>query len=269
MYNEIADQYESADRFGAMSLSHACAIKQIHDANIGMCLYYKVLDLGVSDGSFLKKISQHMKQASFTGIDLSQQMLERAKKNMPQLTAIEGSPAQASQFLPLHSQDLVLAHFMNAYMPIHSLFDQAALMTRANGHFSFMTTTYDSFPIAQQNLANFIAGNTLGSSVVGHYYKSMVNNTPVSASQHELLSTFEGHQFEVVAHERFMVPIFLKDIDELAHFGMEGTWFLNTLNVSMIPRQFLIERLSRLFEKIFVFPYEDTHVIDVILAKKR
>lgn len=268
IYDEIAEQYESADRFGAMSCSHACASKQIHDANIGMLLHYKVLDLGVGDASFIKNLSQEMKQATFTGIDCSSKMLEQAKKAQPQLTLIEGSAANASELLPLHSQDLVLAHFVNAYIPMHALFKQAELLTRANGYFSFITTTYDSFPLAQQYLANFIASRSLWSSIVGHYYKSMVKSTPVAANQQDLLATFGMHQFEVIAHERLTLPIRLNNIDELIHFGIEGTWFLNTLNVSVLPRQFLIQRLRRLFEKIFVFPYEDTHVIDVVLARK-
>ncbi|MEX0914080.1 MAG: hypothetical protein WDZ57_03920 [Demequina sp.] len=51
-------------------------------------------------------------------------------------------------------------------------------------------------------------------------------------------------------------------------FGIEGTWFLNSLSIRMLPKNFLLQRLKRLFSKIFTFPYEDTHIIDVVLAKK-
>nr|WP_232002385.1 hypothetical protein [Legionella sainthelensi] len=37
-----------------------------------------------------------------------------------------------------------------------------------------ITTTYDSFPVAQQCLAEFISTGSILSSVVGHYYKSIV-----------------------------------------------------------------------------------------------
>ena len=57
-------------------------------------------------------------------------------------------------------------------------------------------------------------------------------------------------------------------IPELAMFGIEGTWFLNSLSVRMLPKNFLIQRMKRVFSKIFTFPYHDTHVIDIILAKK-
>lgn len=267
MYNNIAGQYATANRFGSISESHKCAIEQIKNAHLGFRPHYKVLDLGVGDGAFLQKLKQHMPQAEFTGIDVSKEMLKRACTALP-LTTIEGSATEASRYLPHHSQDLVLAHFINAYIPINTLFSEAKLLTRASGHFSLITTTYDSFPVAQQHLANFISKESLLSSIVGHYYKAIVKNTTVAASEEELLNAFTEHQFHVVEHQRLHIPITLNNIDELALFGIEGTWFLNTLSIRMLPKNFLIQRLKRLFSKIFTFPYQDTHIIDVVLAKK-
>jgi ubiquinone/menaquinone biosynthesis C-methylase UbiE len=269
MYNQIADQYEFADRFGAITQSHACAIAQIRAAHLGETPFYKVLDLGVGDASFIKKLSCYLSEASYSGIDISSQMLAHAKQNMPQFTAIEGNSAHASELLPFHSQDLVLAHFINAYIPIDLLFEQAERLTRANGTFSVITTTYDSFPVAQQYLADFIASNSIWSTMVGHYYKSMIKNTTVATNQQSLLKTFDNHQFEVIAHQRLNLPIDLENIDDLAQFGIEGTWFLNTVNVNFLPKRFLIKRMRQFFEKIFTFPYQDTHVVDVVLARKR
>jgi ubiquinone/menaquinone biosynthesis C-methylase UbiE len=267
MYSEIAGQTATADQFGSISESHRIAIEQIKREHLGLRPGYKVLDFGVGNGAFLEKLRQHMPAAEFTGIDISAEMLARARRAVP-LTAIEGSATQASHYLPHHSQDLVLAHFINAYVPIHTLFNEADLLTRANGYFSLITTTYESFPIAQQHLAEFIAEGTLVSTVVGHYYKAMVKNTTVASGLDELMHVFAQHQFKVVQHQRIRIPVTLNNIDDLALFGIEGTWFLNTISMRMLPKNFLIERLKRLFSKIFTFPYHDTHIIDVVLAKK-
>lgn len=267
MYNEIAGHYATADQFGSISKSHHAAIEQIKREHLGLRPHYKVLDFGVGNGAFLEKLRHYMPEADFTGIDISTEMLARARKKLP-LTAIEASATEASRYLPHHSQDLVLAHFINAYIPIHTLFNEADLLTRANGHFSLITTTYESFPVAQQHLANFIAQDTLLSKVVGHYYKTMVKNTTVAAGLDELMHVFTQHQFRIVQHERLRIPITLQNIDELARFGIEGTWFLNTISMRMLPKNFLLQRLKRLFGQIFTFPYHDTHIIDVILAKK-
>lgn len=267
MYNNIAAHYDTANQFGSISESLEQAIAQIIRAQLGLRPHYKVLDLGVGNGAFLHQLKPHMPSAEFTGIDVSSDMLKHAKDILPLIT-IEASATEASHYLPPHSQDLVLAHFINAYIPIHALFNEAKLLTRSNGHFSLITTTYDSFPVAQQQLATFIAKGSLLSSIVGHYYKAIVKNTTVAASQDELLTAFSDHQFDVVEHQRIHIPITLNNIDELALFGIEGTWFLNSLSIRMLPKNFLIERLKRLFNKIFTFPYHDTHIIDVVLAKK-
>ncbi|RAP38381.1 MULTISPECIES: class I SAM-dependent methyltransferase [Legionella] len=267
MYNQISGHYATADKFGSLSLSHHEAIAQIKKAHLGQRPHYKVLDLGVGNGAFLKQLKQYMPEADFTGIDISSEMLKEASQTLD-LTAIEGSATEASRFLPQHSQDLVLAHFVNAYIPIHTLFNEANQLTRANGHFSLITTTYESFPIAQQQLAQFIAEDSLISTVVGHYYKAMVKNTTVASGLDELKHVFDQHHFKIEQHKRLAIPITLNNIDELATFGIEGTWFLNSISIRMLPKNFLIQRLKRLFSKIFTFPYHDTHIIDVILAKK-
>lgn len=267
MYNSIADHYATANRFGAINISHECAIQQIVKAHLGNKPHYKVLDLGVGDGSFLHHLQAHIPDSKFTGIDISAEMLKHAKATLP-LTAIESSATEASHVLPHHSQDLVLAHFINAYIPIEKLFHQAKLLTRANGHFSIITTTYDSFPNAQRQLAEFVAQESILSRIVGHYYKGIIKNTTVAAGEDALMSAFTQHQFEVIAHQRLSIPITLNNIDELALFGIEGTWFLNSLSIRMLPKKFLLNRLKRLFSKIFTFPYKDTHVIDVVLARK-
>lgn len=266
-YEEIAGHYATADRFGSISQSHRAAIAQIKREHLGLRPHYKVLDFGVGNGAFLEKLHEFMPEADFTGIDVSAQMLARAHRTLP-LTTIETSATEASRYLPHHSQDLVLAHFINAYIPIQTLFNEADLLTRSNGYFSLITTTYESFPVAQNYLANFISQGTLLSTVVGHYYKSLIKNTTVASGIDELIHVFTQHQFKMVRHERLYIPIVLENIDELIKFGIEGTWFLNNLAIRMLPKNFLLQRLKRLFSQIFTFPYHDTHIIDVILAKK-
>lgn len=267
MCNHTAQYDATANRFGAISESHRLAIAQMKKFHLGLKSDYKILDLGVGNGALLQKLHQEMPLASFTGIDVCGEMLKQAQKALP-LTTIEGNAIEAERFLPPHSQDLVLAHFINAFIPINSLFNEARLLTRANGHFSLITTTYDSFPRAQELLAQFIAKDSILSTVIGHYYKSMVKNSTVAANKEELLLSFQRNQFEVIAHERLEIPMCLNTIDDLALFGIDGTWFLNSLSIRMLPKYFLIQRLKRLFTKIFTFPYYDTHIIDVVLAKK-
>lgn len=266
IYNAIASQYATADCFGSITESHHTAIQQIKES-IGEHPPLSVLDLGVGDGAFLRKIKPLFPAAELTGIDVSGEMLKRARADLF-LNTIEASAAEATHYLPLNSQDLILAHFINAYVPISILFKQAEMLTRKNGYFSMITTTYESFPIAQQHLADFIARESILSSIVGHYYKAVVKNTTVASGEEELLQALDQHQFKIIEHHRLHIPVTLNNIEELALFGIEGTWFLNSLSIRMLPRNFLLQRIKHLFNKIFTFPYQDTHVIDIVLAQK-
>ena len=267
MYNAIAKRYDIADQFGSISKSHAIAIDQIEQVMKDHHLPVKVLDLGIGNGAFLHKLLPVLKQANLTGIDISSEMINIAQQNLP-IRCIEASATEASQYLPAHSQDLILAHFINAYIPIDTLFEQARLLTRTSGYFSMITTTYESFPEAQRMICEFINDGSIVGRFVGHYYKNLVRNSTVASGQADLFNTLEKHGFDTIDHQRLEIPIKLNTIDELILFGIDGTWFLNTLSMRMLPKQFLVERLKRLFERIFTFPYEDVHIIDVVLAGK-
>ncbi|HAF87902.1 MAG: methyltransferase [Legionellaceae bacterium] len=256
-----------ADQFGSITTAQLAAVEQISQQRLGKRLGYKVLDFGVGNGLFLKKLQQCMPQADFTGIDISTRMLVEARKNLA-LTVIEGNATQASRYLPLCSQDLVLAHFINAYVSIPDLFKEARILTRPNGFFSFITTTYESFPLAQARLANFIAADSFIGTTIGHYYKAMIKNTTVVGGKHELVNMLAQQTFTIKKHRRLAIPITLNTPDELALFSLEGTWFLNSLPLRMLPKPFLLARLKKLFSKIFEFPYHDTHIIDIVLAQK-
>jgi len=268
LYDEIANNYTIANRFGSITHSHDCAIKQLNQSELNHKHKHKILDLGVGDGNFLHRLKQHMPSADYTGFDISEKMLEVASEQCEGLNAIMASGADASQYLPTQSQDLILMHFISAYIPLDSLFKQVQVLSRPNGYASIITSTYESFPKGQEHLANFIAQDTLLSCFVGHYYKKVIKNTTVATGSKELLETIHQHQFEVIDHQHLDIPITFNNVDELVEFGFDGTWFLNGLEFYFIPHGFLKKRFKQVFNKIFTFPYQDTHVIDVVLIKK-
>lgn len=278
LYNQIAEHYDAADQFGAITQSHQCAMQQImlqaefsHSANNSSIAEKlssaQILDMGVGDGAFLAKLHQKFPLAHYTGIDVSAEMLRRAQANIP-FTAIEASAINAREHLNKNSQDLVLAHFINAYIPIDSLLEQASYVTKKDGYFSFITTTYDAFPEAQKALSKFIQKNTLVSRIVAHYYQSITEKTTVAQNQELLLNAFPKHQFKIIKHQRLEIPIEIHNIDEFANFGIEGAWFLNVLSIKILPQFILLAYLKHLFKSVIQFPYKDKHLIDIILAER-
>ncbi len=250
----------------ALYASHDCAIQQIQSCGLCQQSDCKVLDFGVGDGHFLQKLSMKLPKALLTGLDLSPEKLKLAKEKLS-LNTIEANVLDANQHVKHQSQDIVLAHFINAYVPMEKIVEQAQQLTRPGGYFSLITTTYESFPIAQRYLADFINKESLLSRIVGHYYKAAVKNATVASDKQALITLLTQYQFSVLDHKRLEIPIHIQSSEELAQFGIDGTWFLNNLSVRVLPKHFLKQRLRRLFKKIFCFPYEDTQIINVILAK--
>jgi len=269
-YDNVAESYTTAsDRFGAISLSHDYAIRQIVNVGFDSLPPYNILDLGVGNGAFLQKLQVHFPESHFTGIDISAEMLKLAQKTLPALVTIKTSATEANQFLPQDSQALVIAHFINAYVPIDQLFNQANVLTSSSQYFSMITTTYDSFRNGQLQLEKFCSQKPALNRIVKHYYKTAIQNTTVAQNEHELMQAFTNHQFEIVDHQRITIPITFDNVDDLFLFGIEGAWFLNGIPSTFLPKK-LIRWIWRLVVcKIITFPYKDIHVIDVVLARKR
>ncbi|GEM_PF-764035 len=269
-YDNVANSYTTAsDHFGGISLSHEYAIRQIINVGFDSPPPYNILDLGVGNGAFLQKLQLHFPESHFTGIDISAEMLKLAQKALPSLVTIKASATEANQFLPEDSQALVIAHFINAYIPIDLLFNQAHLLTSSHQYFSMITTSYDSFRNGQLQLEKFCSKKSPLNRMVRRYYKTAIQNTTVAQNERELMQAFTNHQFEIVDHQRVTIPITFDNVDDLFLFGIEGAWFLNGIPSTFLPKKFIrwIWRLA--ICKIITFPYKDTHVIDVVLARKR
>ncbi len=268
-YDIISKDYcNIGDSFGVLSQSYQNAYEQILNSDLLTHPHkLRFLDLGVGDGKFLSMLHQYAPTAELTGIDVSKEMLKMAQKTIP-FHAIHCSAADADKHLPIHSQDLVIAHFISAYVPVQTLFHQAKLMTKANGYFSFSTTTYDSFPNSQAQIANFIAQDTLIGSLVGHYYKSIISKTPVASGLDEIHRLIDQFEFEMVDHKRLNIPIYFQDIEKLTEYAINGSWFLNALPDTTFAKDFILERIKRFVAKILEFPHHDNQIIDIILLKK-
>ena len=268
-YDKISKNYSnSANNFGALSQSYDTAFTQIkHSDLLKQEHKMRILDLGVGDAAFLSMLNTTVANAELTGIDVSKEMLKIAQKHTP-FHAINCSAAEADKHLPIHSQDLVIAHFISAYVPVNTLFHQAQLMTRAHGYFSFSTTTYDSFPHSQAQIANFIAQDTLIGNLVGHYYKSIISKTPVASGLEEIYTLIDKYSFQLVEHKRLNIPIYFENIEQLTEYAINGSWFLNILPDTKFAKTFILERIKRFVAKILTFPHQDNQIIDVVLMKK-
>lgn len=102
----------------------------------------RVVDLGVGDGALLAHLSAQGLPMQMTGVDVSPAMLREAGQRVP-LTTLEARAEEADRHLPHGSYDLVLAHFILAYVRPEKLFPVAHRLLAPGGVLSLATTVID------------------------------------------------------------------------------------------------------------------------------
>lgn len=266
-YNKIAQTYLNlGDRFGSFSRSHDTAFKQIIEKGaFPQNSALRIVDLGVGNGTFLARLDTHFQNADFTGFDISEEMLKIAQKNLPQMQAVRGSASFASSHLKKESQSLVLAHFINAYVSSEVLFSQAKTILEPNGLFSYIGTSEESFSELKTGVELYISRNSISSCLLAHFYRRAVKKTLVP---HNALNLMQDSGFDVVSNARLEIPVRFDSVDEFMAFGVDGSWFLNAFNVPIVPDRIIAAGLRYFVQRVFQFPLETRHVIDVVLGRK-
>ena len=269
-YDAIGENYSNADMFGSITRSHNVAIEQIKKIIVDRGRALNILDLGVGDALFVKRLENDCPNANYTGIDISSKMLKIARKSCPFLKTIHCSAIEAYKHLPANSQDIVIAHFINAYIGADELFEQARLMMNNQSILSFITSTYDSFPILHKQVSNVKTKNQFINKLVNKFYNASNEITKTPRNKEDLLKTLDAHQFEIIFHKRIEVPLYFKDDEQLYGFSIDGGWFLNVLFVfKFLPRALFKFLYKNYANQIFDYPIQDKHIIDIVLAKKR
>jgi hypothetical protein len=258
----------NSDYFNSINQSHTSAISQLMKiGSLANSMRANILDLNVGEAKFLTKLAPNLYNPSLAGIDVSTSMLRRAAANVD-LKTIKGLSTNASLLVDVCSQDLVVAHFMYAYIPVSNIIEETAVMIKNNGLISYIATNDQSFPEVQKHLNEFIKQPSLMSNVLSHYYQNDNTNKTESQSLNPLSASIKQYKFKIAAHQRLHIPLTLYNAEELALFAMDNTWFLNAPNPNKMTKPFLLQKVKRLFQNIFTFPYHDTHIIDVVLAQK-
>ena len=100
----------------------------------------RVADLGVGDGALLEQMQAMQVPLRMTGLDVSPAMLRLATSRVP-MTPVQGYAEHALEYLAARQFDLVLAHFILAYVPRRALLEQARGLLAPGGVLSIVTST--------------------------------------------------------------------------------------------------------------------------------
>jgi hypothetical protein len=152
--------------------------------------------------------------------------------------------------IPAGSVDLLVAHFMTAYVPAATIVAATAPLVRPGGLFSISGGTYDAVPRLQELALQFVTAEFL----------RQVNPAPEGPG--ELADAVRAGGLEVVEQGVTRCRLRFADFADLIDWGMRSGCYVHILT-ALGP-----ERLAEIAEAAGgSFPFEDEYRAAVLLAR--
>ena len=263
-YNDVVASHYDLDPQGVIGRSLDYAVQQLQKEDIlgatkeSLC----VLDIGMGTGLFLGKLKDLAgDQIVPFGLDLAENMVENARRRIPDLVAVVGDAAELDAYFPGQQFDCICTHFITGYVPMRVLAPKIASRLKAGGYWSLVGGTKAAYPALQakgdSQLIRWLSG--AGSR--------KVDDTVLNpANLQEVVDTMDAHGFEVCAGETFKPALEFNDFDQFMKFGYRGGWLTPLIESLGLHRAGSVKRwlLNRL-----VFPVMDSHNIVIALGRKQ
>jgi trans-aconitate methyltransferase len=265
IYNKVAETYAMGDRFNTIADSHDIAIQQIR-SSIPSENNLQGIELGVGHGNFIKKIQPFYPNTHWTGVDLSSEMLSLTQTNIG-IATVESSIQNIHTHTKAHQFDLIVAHYVCAYTGLNELLKQSSYLSKPQAYLSFITTTFNCFPVAQSMFKNTTWKTPLRkiASLAAEYH---LHRTTVPKNADNIRTTLEANGYEILHMVTSERPIVLEDRDEALDFMISGGWAVELLNQRYFP-QSIAMAITRFAFSLYEFPHHDKTVVEICLARKK
>lgn len=263
-YNDVVASHYDLDPQGVIGRSLDYAVQQLQNENVlgatkeSLC----VLDIGMGTGLFLRKLKELAgDQIMPFGVDLAENMVQNARRKIPDLVAEVGDAAELDAYFPGQQFDCICTHFMTGYVPMRLLAPKIASRLRVGGYWSLVGGTKAAYPALQakgdSQLIRWLSG--VGSR--------KVDDTVLNpANLQEVADTMSAHGFEVRSGQTFTPTIEFNDFDQFMDFGYRGGWLTPLIESLGLHKAGSVKRW--LFNR-FVFPVTDSHNIVIALGRKK
>jgi SAM-dependent methyltransferase len=262
-YNEVVASHYDLDPQGVIgrSLDHAVRQLQGEDLLGATREPFRVLDIGMGTGQFLGKL-KHLADDQIVpfGLDLAENMVENARRKIPDLVAVVGDAAELDTHFPGQQFDCICTHFITGYVPMRVLGPKIAGRLKVGGYWSLVGGTRAAYPALQakgdSKLLRWLSG--AGSRKVD----DTVFNP---ANLQEVAGTMEAHGFEMRAGETFEPALEFNDFDQFMEFGYRGGWLTPLIEDMGLHRA---GPMKRWLLNHLAFPVRDSHHIVIALGRK-
>ena len=225
----------------------------------------QVADLGVGDGALLARLAALNLPMRMTGLDISPAMLRLAAGRVA-LTPVRGSAAEALKHLPAGQFDLVLSHFIFAYVDRAQLLAQACGLLARGGMLSVVTSTDEGGAPFHDGLERVFrhSRNPLRRAI-GWAADRAIAASHVPRDFATLAADLERAGLAVLARRTLRTRMVFHGPDDAYRFGVEEGWGAGMLAVPGVPLR-LAQAIVRWGTRQVEYPFEFTHVTEIVDA---
>lgn len=222
-----------------------------------------VADLGVGDGGMLAQLATLGLPMTMTGLDVSSAMLQRAAARLP-LTTVQAPAQRAAEVLPSGAFDLVLAHFIMAYVDRRTLLEQARTLLAPGGVLSLVTTTEEGGGPFFDGLDRFfLRSRNPVKRLIGWVCQRAIAQSHVPKSFGSLEADVQAAGLVVLRRETMLQHVTFEDPAAAYRFGIEEGWAANFLTLPGVPVR-AAQAVARWGTRQAVYPFSFTHVIEML-----
>jgi SAM-dependent methyltransferase len=262
-YNDVVASHYDLDPQTVIVPSLDLAVKQLRKQRLvgGGAEPLKVLDLGMGTGLFLAKLKAlGGDQVQPFGLDLAENMVENARRKVPDLVADVGDAANFDAHFPGQPFDCISTHFITGFVPLSVLAPKIRDRLEVGGHWSLVGGTKRGYPALQAK-----ASSKFLRWLVGAGSRNIPDAFINPADRGEVVRTLEAHGFEVCEQETFEPVLDFRNFDDFMDYAYRGGWLTPAIEAVGLHRAGFLKRwaINRL-----LFPLRDHHSIAIVLARK-
>lgn len=261
-YDSVAETFDQ-DFSDVYADSRNICVRHIIE-NTHTTHFDQVLDLAVGTGNALRDLQTHSSIQQCRGVDISENMLETAKKKLgPGFQAICDTAQNIDQLFPPNSQDLILCHFVFSFTGRSSILEKSYKILKPGGFLSIATTT-------KQNLKQFYTGPLrIVPKFFPIYHYIRQADTPLNHNSN--IERVQRYGFQVVRAERYQSPLTFQKTFDIVEWGYDSGWIIPYFarwKWAKIAAGWLLIQGARPFFNPPLFPMIATHDISLLLVQK-
>jgi len=262
-YDEVIASHYDVDPLSVVGDSLDKAVCQIRRQRhlVSEAVPLTVLDLGTGTGRFLEKLSHDAENLQPFGIDISQRMIEIAHTRVPNLVSAIDDAANLDIHFEQQSFDLICTHFLTGFVPMAVLAPKIRDRLNEAGYWSLIAGTAEGFPKLQAKARGWVVKALFGGSDMN--IRDMVCNP---ADRGEIVCTLEQYGFQVRECETFQPRLDFRNMADFMEFAYYGGWLTPFIERLGLHR---VRPLTRAALNLALFPIQDHHSIEIVLAQKR